>query len=165
MKHSNKIGGHTGIYKKEGRRYVEIGEFDPAHLDYTPNGVTMIVKKPGTTSRRYNVDPALVPMLAAGIYCEDQIAQAIVRAGELRPARKEISIEQRVAYDKFLDTMPEEERYYLTHSSARDAAEAGTKALAAEAEKLLANESIQAAYDHFMLLCKLSAPANAINHS
>jgi hypothetical protein len=160
MKHSTKIGGLTGIYKKAGRRYVEIGEYDPEFLDHIPNGVTMTVKRPGSTYRRFNIDPALAPMLAAGIYCEDQIAQAIVRAGELRPVRKEISLEQRAAYDKFLDTMPEEERFYLTYGSARDVAEAGTRALTDEVQKLLTNESIRAAYDHFMLLCKLSQEHN-----
>jgi hypothetical protein len=94
--------------------------------------------------------------LAAGIYCEDQIASAIVQAGELRPASKSITPEQRRAYDKFLATMPEEERFYLTHGSARDAAEAGTRAMQEQAEKLLANDSIRAAYEHFMFLCKLS---------
>jgi hypothetical protein len=151
----------TGIYKKVGRRYVEIGEFDPEYLDHIPMGASLWVKRKGSQSRRYNVDPAFVPMLAASIYCEDEISQAIVQAGELRPVRKSITPEQRQAYDAFLLTMPEEERFYLTHGSARDAAEAGTKALAEQAEKLLANESIRAAYDHFMLLCKLSALENA----
>ena len=36
-------------------------------------------------------------------------------------------------------------------------AEAGVKALAEQAEKLLSNESIKQAYNHFMLLCKLCA--------
>lgn len=148
---------HTGIYKKVGRRYVEIGEYDPEFMDHIPNGAMLVVKRPGSQSRRFNVDPAFVPMLAAGVYCEDQIAQAIVRAGELRPASKSITPEQRRAYDAFLATMPEEERFYLTHGSARDAAEAGVKALQEQAEELLSNESIKAAYEHFMLLCKLSA--------
>jgi hypothetical protein len=147
----------TGIYKKVGRRYVEIGEYDAEYLDHIPMGASLWVKRSGSQSRRYDVDPDFVPMLAASIYCEDEIAQAIVRAGELRPVTKSITPEQRRAYDAFLATLPEEERFYLTHSSARDAAEAGTKALAQQAEKMLANDSIRAAYEHFLLLCKLSA--------
>ena len=151
----------TGIYKKVGRRYVEIGEYDPEYLDHIPMGASLWVKRSGSQSRRYDVDPDFVPMLAAGIYCEDEIARAIVNAGELRPVSKTITPEQRKAYDAFLETLPEEERFYLTHGSARDAAEAGVRALQKQAEKLLANESIRTAYEHFLLLCKLSAQENA----
>jgi hypothetical protein len=149
----------TGIYKKVGRRYVEIGEFDPEYIDHVPNGVTMTVKRPGMQSTRYNVDPDIVPLLAASLYCEDQISNAIYRAGELRPYNRSITPEQRVAFDNFLATMPEDDsnRFMMTVGSARDAAEAGTQALVVEAEKLLANESIKNAYEHFLLLCKLSA--------
>jgi hypothetical protein len=151
----------TGIYKKVGRRYVEIGEFDPEYLDHIPMGSSLWVKRKGSQSRRYNVDPDFVPMMAAGIYCEDEIARVIMRAGELRPISKSITLEQRRAYDAFLKTVPEEERFYLTHGSAREAAEEGVKALAEEAQKLLTNDSIRTAYEHFLLLCKLSAQENA----
>ena len=153
----------TGIYRKVGRRYVEIGEYDPEYLDHVPNGVTMTVKRPGSQSTRYNVDPDIVPLLAAAIYCEDEISQAIYRAGELRPHNRSITPEQRAAFDAFLATMPEEDpsRFMLTTGSAREAAEAGTQALVKEAEKLLSNESIKTAYEHFLLLCKLSVTENA----
>lgn len=150
---------HTGIYKKVGRRYVEIGEYDPEYTDHVPNGVTMIVKQPGSQSNRYNVDPDILPLLAASIYCEDAISRAIYQAGELRPHDRKITPEQRAAFDAFLATMPEDDsnRFLLTMGSAREAAEAGTRALVQEAQELLANDSIRAAYEHFMLLCKLSA--------
>ena len=149
----------TGIYKKVGRRYVEIGEYDPEMVDYTPNGVTMTVKRPGMVSRRFGMDPDIVPLLAAAVYCEDEISRAIHRATELRPATRSITKKQRAAFDRFLATMTEDDpqRNMMTHGSCREAAEAGTQALVAEAQKLLANQSIKAAYEHFMLLCKLSA--------
>ncbi len=149
----------TGIYKKVGRRYVEIGEYDQEMIDYIPNGTTMIVKRPGMTSRRYNVDPDLVPLLAAGLYCEDEISQSIHRASELRPATRSITLEQRAAFDRFLATMDPDDpnRNMMTCGSCREAAEAGTQALIAQAQKLLTNDSVKAAYEHFLLLCKLSA--------
>ena len=153
----------TGIYKKVGRRYVEIGEYDQEMIDYVPNGTTMIVKRPGMTSRRYNVEPDILPLLAAGLYCEDEISSAIHRASELRPANRSITLEQRAAFDRFRETMSEDDsnRFMMTVGSAREAAEAGTKALAAEAQKLLVNDSVRAAYEHFLLLCKLSVTENA----
>jgi len=150
---------HTGIYKRVGRRYVEIGEYDPERMDYIPNGTTMIVKRPSMQSTRYNVDPDILPLLAAGLYCEDEISSAIHRASELRPATRNITAEQRAAFDRFLATMDPDDpnRNMLSLGSARDAAEAGTQALVKEAQKLLANDSIKQAYEHFLLLCKLSA--------
>ena len=150
---------HTGIYKKVGRRYVEIGEYDPERMDYIPNGTTMIVKRPSMQSIRYNVDPDILPLLAAGLYCEDEISSAIHRASELRPATRNITPEQRAAFDRFLATMDPDDpnRNMLSLGSCRDAAEAGTQALRKEAQKLLANDSIKQAYEHFLLLCKLSA--------
>jgi hypothetical protein len=47
-------------------------------------------------------------------------------------------------------------RFMFTHGSARDAAEAGVKAMQAEADKLMKHESVRKAYDHFMLMCKLT---------
>ena len=148
----------SGIYKKVGRRYIEIGEYDPECMDYIPNGTTMIVKRPGMQSTRYNVDPDLVPLLAAAVYCEDEISHAIRHATEIRPIGQ-ITPKQRAAFDRFLETMPEDDpnRNMMTFGSAREAADAGTKALVTEAEKLLTNESIKQAYEHFLLLCKLSA--------
>lgn len=155
----------TGIYKRVGRRYVEIGEYDPEYTEHVPNGVTMTVKRPGMQSTRYNVDPDIVPLLAASVYCEDQISQAIYRAGELRPHRQDITLVQRKAFDRFLATMPDNDsnRFMMTVGSAREAAEAGTQALIKEAEKLLANESIKDAYEHFLLLCKLSASKDELS--
>lgn len=149
----------TGIYKKVGRRYVEIGEYDPECMDYIPNGTTMIVKRVGMQSTRYNVDPDILPLLAAGLYCEDEISHAIHRASELRPATRSITPEQREAFDRFLATMDPDDpnRNMLSLGSCRDAAEAGTAALMKEVQKLLTNESIKQAYEHFLLLCKLSA--------
>ena len=155
----------TKIFKKVGRRYVEIGEYDNEALDYIPNGVMMIVKRPGMTSKRYHVDPDIVPLLAASAYCEDAISQAIYRAGELRPFNRSITPEQRAAFDRFLATMPEDDsnRFMMTVGSAREAAEAGTQALIQEAQKLLANDSIRAAYEHFLLLCKLSTTEKTVD--
>lgn len=150
----------TGIYKKVGRRYVEIGEYDPENLDYFPNGTTMVVKRKGCTSRRFNVDPDIVPMLAAGMYCEDEISSALVRASELRMAsklrEKPLTPSQKAAWDNLVKEFGDSAKQ-LEWASARECAEAGTKAMQEEAEKLLANESIKAAYEHFLLLCKLSA--------
>jgi hypothetical protein len=150
----------TGIYKKVGRRYVELGEYDHEMLDYVPIGTTVIIKQKGITSRCYNVDPDIVPMLAAAKYCEDAVSRKIMEATELRAnhrmRQKELTPGQRRAWANLIKEFGEE-AHQLEWPSAREAAEAAGQALQQEAEKMLTNESIKQAYEHFMLLCKLSA--------
>lgn len=156
----------TGIYKKVGRRYVEVGEYDPEFMDYVRNGATLIVKRKSCTARYFNVDPAVVPMLAAAKYCEDELSSALVKAGELRMQRsdrmREMTPSQRAAWDNLVAEFGDSAKQ-LEWPSARECAEAGAQALQEEAQKLLANESIKAAYDHFMLLCKLSASSDELS--
>jgi hypothetical protein len=49
----------------------------------------------------------------------------------------------------------------LQISSARDIAEAGLKALQAEADKLMQHESVKSAYEQFLLVCELTKKENA----
>lgn len=155
---------HTGIYKKVGRRYVEIGEYDCEMLDYVTNGATLIVKTKNCTSRYHGVDPDLAPMIAAAKYCEDAVSRKIMDATEIRLGYKSrqtpLTPRQKKAWDNLVKEFGEDARQ-LEWPSAREAAEAAGVALQEEAQKLLVNESIKAAYEHFLLLCKLSAENKA----
>ena len=156
----------TGIYKKVGRRYVEVGEYDTEFMDYVQNGATLVLKRKSCTARYFNVEPAVVPMLAAAKYCEDEISAALVKAGELRMQRsdraREMTPGQRAAWDNLIREFGDSARQ-LEWPSARECAEAGAQAMQEEAQKLLANESIKAAYEHFLLLCKLSASSEELS--
>jgi len=143
------------FYEKKGRRYVPVSEYDSDYLDSFPKGNHLVMCYPGGSSRRFNIDPALAPMIAAGRVAEDSIAEVIRKAGEIRPTKSPLNLEQRTAYEKLMDTLPDNERYYMTYGCARDAAEAGVKAMMTEADKLMSHESVRKAYDHFMLMCKL----------
>jgi len=48
------------------------------------------------------------------------------------------------------------ENYALEWPSYRDAAEAGVKAMQEEANKMLTNPAVKKAYDHFMLVWKMT---------
>lgn len=148
----------TVFYKKVGRRYIPVSEYD-SDLSYAlPKGTHMISVYPGGASTRYNIDPALGPLIAAGRFAEDAITNVIYKASEMRPAVSEITAEQRSAFDAFLNTMPRHssDRYLVTYGSCREAAEAGVKAMQTEADKLLTNPAVQASWEHFMTLCKLT---------
>jgi len=145
----------TTLYRKEGRRYVPVAEHDPVYLDSFPSGDHLVSVRPGCSSRRFRIDPALAPMIAAGIYAEDAISRAVQRASEMRPHNRPITVKQKKAWDALAKAFGSD-RYYVEIPSAREIAEAGVKAMAEEAEKLMTNDSVRAAYEHFMLLCELS---------
>lgn len=146
----------TLFYKKVGRRYVPVSEYDNELLDSFPKGNHLVSVYPGGGSRRYNIDPNYAAMIAAGRVAEDAITRKIQEATELRPLKREIDEETQRKWKKFIATIPEEFRYMFTHGSAHDAAQAGIDAMIEEADKLMKNTAVRKAYENFMLVCKLS---------
>jgi hypothetical protein len=143
-------------YEKVGRKYVPVSEYDNDLMDSFTKGAHLVMSYPGGSSRRFNIEPALAPMIAAGRYAEDAICRRIQQETELRPANREIDEVTQRKWKKFIATVPEDFRFMFTHGSARDAAEAGVKAMQAEADKLMKHEGVRKAYDHFMLMCELT---------
>lgn len=141
-------------YEKRGRRYVPVAEYDNDWMDSFPKGNHLIMCYPGGTSRRFRIDPAYAPMIAAGRVAEDAISSAVMRATELQPKRKAMTQAEMDAWNHLIDVWGEEARS-LTRPCARDIAEAGLKAMMAEADKLLTHPSVRKAYDHFLLMCEL----------
>jgi len=74
----------------------------------------------------------------------------------LRPKRAPITEGQRQAWENLVKEFGEDARM-LTMPSAREVADEAVKALIAESDKLLANPAVQLAYEHFQLVCKLTA--------
>jgi hypothetical protein len=109
---------------------------------------------PGGSSRRFNINPAYAPMIAAGRVAEDAISAAVVKASEMRPHNKPITEKQKKAWEALAKAF-DNDRYYIELPSAREIAEEGIKAMTIEAEKLLEHESVRKAYEHFMLMCQL----------
>lgn len=140
------------FYKKVGRRYVPVSEYDNDLMDALPKGDHLLSVYPGGASRRYNVDPAYAPMIAASRVAEDAICKAIQKASELKPKRATVTPE---AWNALAEAFGDE-LCTLQGLSIRDCAEAGVKAMQTEADKLLKHESVRMAYDHFMLVCELT---------
>lgn len=141
-------------YEKVGRRYKPVAEYDNEYLDSFPKGNHLVMCYPGGSSRRFNVEPALAPMIAAGRYAEDAMSAALVKASEMRPRRTPITEKQKKAWDALAKSFGDEV-YYIELPSAREVTEAGIKAMETEANKLLKHPMVQAAYDEFMATCKL----------
>ena len=68
----------TGIAKKVGRRYVEIGSTDREAYEYLPYGIHIIEHKKGCTSTRFNVGPDNHGLLKAFEKHRDEIAALLV---------------------------------------------------------------------------------------
>jgi hypothetical protein len=149
----------TLFYKKVGRKYVPVQEYDSELLDAFPKGTHLVMSYPGGQSRRFNIDPNYAAMIAAGRVAEDAMSQAVVKASEMRPRRTPITEQQRKAWDKLAKAFGDEV-YYIELPSAREIAEEGLKAMQLEADKLLSNPAVKKAYDNFMLMCELTKDQN-----
>jgi hypothetical protein len=142
-------------YEKIGNRYKPVREYDNDFVDSFPKGNHLVMSHPGGSSRKFNIEPNYAAMIAASRVAEDAISKAIVKASEMRPHNKPITEEQRQAWDNLAKAFGDD-RYYIEIPSAREVAEEGVKAMMQEANKLMQHESVQKAYEHFMLMCHLT---------
>jgi len=145
----------TIFYIKKGRRYVPHSSYSQEFCDSFPKGTHLVDVYPGGSSRRFNIDPAYAPMIAAGRIAEDKISEAIRKATDLRPKRAPITPAQAAAWENLVKEFGDEARM-LEWPSAREACEEAVKVMQEEADKLMKHESVRKAYDHFMLMCKLT---------
>jgi hypothetical protein len=143
------------FYEKVGGRYKPVREYDSLLQESFPEGAHLVITYPGGRSTRYNIDPNYAAMIAAGRVAGDAICKAIYKASELRPPSNPITIGQKRAWDKLAKEFGDE-LCSLRGLSAQDCAEAGIKAMQEEADKLMKHESVRQAYDHFVLMCKLT---------
>lgn len=152
----------TIFYKKSGRRYVPVAEYDSEWMDSFPKGTHLVMSYPGGTSRRFNIDPNYAAMIAAGRVAEDAISKTIMEKSALRvPERQQpLTSEQKEAWERLAATFGDE-RYALEWCSYREAAEAGVTAMMQEAEKLLANPGVRKAFEKFLLICELAKERNS----
>ena len=143
------------FYEKVGRRYIPVSEYDNELLDSFPKGNHLVMCYPGGTSRRFNINPNHAALIAAGRVAEDAMSKAVQKASEMRPHNRPITEKQQKAW-KALAKAFGDERYYVELPSAREIAEAGVKAMIEEADKLMQNPNVREAFDHFIVVCKLT---------
>jgi len=144
----------TVFYKKVGRRYVPVNEYDRDLIDSLPKGNHLIMCRPGGQSVRYNIDPALAPMIAAGRYAEQSMLDSMHKISEARPKTKPLTDEQREAW-KVMKKAFGEDRFIYTYASNMDIAQAGINAMMEEANKLLTHPAVKDQYEKFLMTCEL----------
>ena len=141
-------------YVKEGRRYKPVAEYDNDLMDSFHKGNHLVMVYPGGTSRRFNIEPALAPMIAAGRVAEDAMCTAMMKASELKPQHTPLTEGQRKAWRKLAEEFGTE-LCTLEGSSTRDIVEAGVQAMQIEADQLMSHPAVRDAYEQFQLVCKL----------
>lgn len=144
------------FYEKVGNRYKPVYEYDSDMLGALPHGTHLVMCYPGGKSTKFNVDPAYAPLIAASRVAERTVADLIVDASEMQPSKNPITQEQADAWHALARAFGQD-MYTLNRPCANDIAEAAMMALQEEADKLMQNTSVRQAYEHFMLLCKLTA--------
>lgn len=147
------------FYRKVGRRYVPVSEYDSDLCAALPKGTHIIMSYPGGQTTRYRIDPDYAAMIAAGRVAEDAICNALYKASELKPRQTPITEGQRRAWRK-LEKEFGDEMFTLQVESARGIAEAGVKAMQEEADKLMKHPAVKDAYDKFLLVCKITNGVN-----
>jgi len=147
-------------YEKVGRRYVPVAEYNEQWMDSFHKGTHLVMVYPGGSSRRFNIDPAYAPMIAAGHVAEEAMCQALRNASEIQPKTRALTPEQMTAWNNLIEVMGDNARC-LSGPSSRDIAEAGVKAMIEEADKLMEHESVRQAYEQFQLVCELTRKNHA----
>ncbi len=142
------------FYEKVGRRYKPVYEYDQVLMDAFPKGTHLVMCYPGGQSTRYNVDPNYAAMIAAGRVAEDAICSAMIKADEIQPPRKVLTEEERAAWENLVLVWGDEARS-LRRPAIREVAEAGVKAMMAEADQLLEHPSVRLAYEKFLTVARL----------
>lgn len=151
------------FYKKVGRRYVPVSEYNSNFIDAFPKGAHLVLTVPGGRSTHYKINPDYAPMIAAGRVAEDAISNAISKASEIRMQRRdrerELTPSQKAAWENLVKEFGDSAKQ-LEWPSIREIAEEGVKAMQTEAEKLMQNPSVKKAYDHFILVSELTKDNN-----
>ena len=145
----------TTFYVKKGRKYVPTLEYDNEFNDAWPEGTHLTISKPGSRSRRYNIEPALAPMIAAGHTAEDRITKIILDKLTYKPDIPPYTDEQKAAWEHMREAYGEE-LCRLNCASIIEAVRAGVQEMINEAAELLENPALQQSYDNFLLLSKLT---------
>ena len=129
------------FYKKVGRRYepARTEEWIDASI---PIGHHLLEVKPGSRSAYYNIDPAYAALMAAWLVVSHKMVEVIVEKS------------------KFVADTNSSTRFEAP--STYDCVNAGLEVLKEEIEKQLAIPAVKNAYDHFLLVCKLTKDDNHV---
>lgn len=123
----------TPIFKKVGRRYVEIGTYDNESA-YYPHGAHLVWSRPDAVLTKYRIEPADAALLAAAERMRDAMMEAMRKADRWEPAEK-LTGKRKKAWEAYKAIAGEESSLRLQGASMHDVVEAGLRVLIEAARK------------------------------
>lgn len=148
-------------YEKVGSRYVPVREYDDDLMDSFEHGNHLVMCYPGGASRRYKIDANYAALIAAGRIAEDAISRALMEATEIRRQQRHekstpLTPEQKAAWENLVAAFGDDAKQ-LEWPSVRECAEKAVQAMQVEADKLMQHEAVKLAYNHFQMVCDITA--------
>ena len=122
----------TTLYKKVGRRYHPVAEHE--EWDSYPEGAHLVVCSPGSTLRRFNIDPDRAGLLAAAEPLRAQIRSLVMELHKMRPTRRPVTVAQAAAWRRFEKAMGND-GYCVEYASIGEIADAVVDLIVTEAGK------------------------------
>ena len=111
----------TTLYKKVGSRYHPAANYE--EWDSCPEGAHLVVCSPGSTLRRFNINPDRAGLLAAAEPLRDQIRALVVELHKMRPTRRPVTMQQAAAWRRFQKAMGND-AYAVEYASVGEIADA-----------------------------------------
>lgn len=111
----------TTLYKKVGRRYRPVAEHE--EWDSYPAGAHIVICQPGSTMRRFGIEPDRAGLLAAAEPLREQIRALVVEKQRMRPTRRPVTQAQADAWHAFERAMGNE-GYVVEYASVGEIADA-----------------------------------------
>lgn len=120
----------TTLYKKVGRRYCPVAEHE--EWDSYPEGAHLVICQPGSTLRRFNVEPDHAGFLAAAEPLRKKIIDLVQEKLHARPSRPPATQKQIKAWNAFKAAMGND-AYCVEYASLSEISEAVVDLVAKEA--------------------------------
>ena len=122
----------TTLYTKVGRRYLPCAEHEV--WNSFPEGAHLVVCSPGSTLRRFNIDPDRAGLLAAAEPLRAEIRTLVMDLHKMRPTRRPVTLEQKAAWHAFERAMGND-AYCTEYASVGEIADAVVDLIVKEAGK------------------------------
>ena len=111
----------TTLYKKVGRRYKPVAEHE--EWDSYPAGAHLVICQPGSTMRRFSIDPDRAGLLAAAEPLRAEIRTLVMELHRMRPTRRPVTQAQADAWHAFERAMGND-GYVVENASVGEIADA-----------------------------------------
>lgn len=142
-------------YKKRGRRYYPVSEYDSDFISSFGHGSHLVVCQPGSTLTKHGIEPEYAPLIAAAQVARERMVDLMVTASESRPTKRDLTPEQLEAWHRLRDAMGDE-LCMLQSNSVYNILEVGIQAMIEEQERLMTNPSVRKAYEHYLTVVALT---------